>query len=130
MTVLVGKDKKEYLLHRCFAPKTSEFFEKALSGNWKESEDKTIKIHDFEPDVFDDYLQWVYTSVVPIETGSILESSESGKLAEIRKRRNQLTDLYVLGYFLLDTSLRNTIVDAIIQVSSREAVCARSELFV
>lgn len=56
--VLVGKEKREYTLHKGFAIKSSEFFAKAVDGSWKEAMDQEVKLPEVDAADFERYLHW------------------------------------------------------------------------
>lgn len=49
--VEIGPDRKKYVLHGAFLKYHSEYFRKALKGQWKEAQDKVITLDDVEPGV-------------------------------------------------------------------------------
>jgi hypothetical protein len=48
VTVEVGQTRKKYLLHRGIVCHHSEYFQKALSGSWKEAQDGVVILEDVE----------------------------------------------------------------------------------
>ncbi|KAF2117803.1 hypothetical protein BDV96DRAFT_597677 [Lophiotrema nucula] len=65
VNVKIGPDKTEYLLHRCFLIHHSEYFRKALQGDWKEAQDNEIVLEDVETGTFNVFVNWVYTRKLP-----------------------------------------------------------------
>ncbi|KAJ4291018.1 hypothetical protein N0V90_010214 [Kalmusia sp. IMI 367209] len=62
LTVAVGESEKkhDFVVHEELICESSEFFRKAMSGSWKESEDRVISLREDDPEIFGVYLQAVY----------------------------------------------------------------------
>ena len=107
------------MLHTSFATKSSEFFKSAISGTWTESSSKRITLAEVQPKTFERYLNWLYTSTIPLEVEDSLDPKndvQRGTIANSKYR--QLLHAYVLRYFLLDRPFRNAIIDAMRKVQS------------
>ncbi|KAF2121999.1 hypothetical protein BDV96DRAFT_640068 [Lophiotrema nucula] len=80
--VLVGEEGKEkkFLVHKDLIASRSQFFATALSGPWKEAEDKVVKLSDDDPQTFELYVQLLYKGHVPILQ---LKESQSNALAKM-----------------------------------------------
>lgn len=111
--MLVGKEEKEYILHKSFATKSSEFFKSATSKDWKESKEKRIKLPDVDTAAFEQYAEWLYTSKIPYNFAEDLKAADKQK-QRVHSKYKQLMALYVLAYFFLDTAFRNAIVDDVL----------------
>ncbi|KAI4616808.1 hypothetical protein J4E83_006389 [Alternaria metachromatica] len=61
----VGPTKIKYHVQRLFLTHYSDYFTKALSGSWRESEDGVVRLVDIEPGVFNLFLEWLYTQTLP-----------------------------------------------------------------
>lgn len=68
ITAVVGQgdNKRDFIVHEELICESSEFFRKALAGNWKETQDRIVKLPEDDPDMFALYLQAVYVCVLPI----------------------------------------------------------------
>jgi len=95
--VSVGEQGKIFVMHRDIATRHSSFFKAALSHDWKEAEEKKISLPDCEPEIFEGYLQWVYT-------GEVVYCSERYKQAL------ELVKLWILGDFLGDQNFCDAVV--------------------
>ncbi|KAJ8112979.1 hypothetical protein OPT61_g4786 [Boeremia exigua] len=63
--VVIGPDHTEYYVHSGLLKQHSEYFKRALNGNWKESDENTIRLVDVECKTFDIFLEWLYTQWYP-----------------------------------------------------------------
>ena len=91
------------------------FFEKALHGQWKESDDKVIELPDDSPTVFFTYLQLLYTSKLPIKAKNTRQDDKVS-----RHEYDILVELYVLAEKFQDVETRNIAMDAMIAKSRSE----------
>ena len=53
---------KEFSVHESLICSRSKFFQKAMNGKWKESEDRQVILAEDEPSVFLTYLDILYVS--------------------------------------------------------------------
>lgn len=92
--------ESEALVHR------SLFFRKALSGGFKEAQERVVKLPEDDPEIFGIYLHHVQTNEF-----SVLPDSLS---LEDNGYEETLIKLYVLAEKLQDTRFKNAIVRAVI----------------
>lgn len=92
---------------------TSDFFDKALSSEWKESEDRSVSLPDTEPETFELYLHWLYVGNLPVK------SKEPGHIGN--QEYLQLAKAYVLGDHLQDAQFDDVVIDAMIDKSASRA---------
>lgn len=118
--LIVGSDeatKKYYHVHRTVLVKSSDFFKRACNKEWEEGQSKIIKLPEVEPEIFDVYLQLLYTGeVVPAE--EYLPSRDDNSIAargEIARQHWILIEAYLLADMLLDTKSKNAIMDYLIE---------------
>jgi hypothetical protein len=64
-TVIVGESKKKIIVHQALLVHHSSFFRAALTGKFKEAEDKTIKLEEESPIVFEFVVHWLYYKRFP-----------------------------------------------------------------
>ena len=95
--VSVGEHGKTFVMHKDIAIRHSSFFKAALSHDWKEAQEKQISLRDCELEIFEGYLQWVYT-------GEVAYCSEGYKQAL------ELVKLWILGDFLGDQNFCDAVV--------------------
>lgn len=94
--VCVGEHAKTFVMHRDIAIHHSSFFKVALSNDWKEAQEKRISLPDCEIEIFEDYLQWIYTG-------------EVAYYSELPKQALELVKLWILGDFLGDQNFCNAV---------------------
>lgn len=118
--MLVGKQKKEFTLHLCFATKTSEFFKAATRGEWVEAKTKIIRLPEANVKDFEIYLQWMYTKAIVFDDCDPTyanfrfgKEEDRDRLANVRYPK--LVDLYILGDALMDKAFRNAVIDTIVE---------------
>jgi hypothetical protein len=90
----------------------SEFFNMALSNRWREGEEKNVHLPEDDPNVFDAYLNWLYTHRVVTCTATNDDGSNKTKGKESRFK--PLMRLYVLGEKLMDAYFQNILIDHIV----------------
>lgn len=109
--VVVGSDPlTTFSIHEGLIRGSSDFFDKAMGGTWKEAADRVINLPDDDPDVFRIYLHWLYRGSIPCgwlkpETVSDVHYIHFAKA-------------YVLGDKLQDEDFCDADIDAIIQMAS------------
>lgn len=86
-----------------------------MARDWKEAQEKRINIADVEPEIFEGYLNWMYSKEVTLKSNA--------KLCDICKGRKgaahqcewahslELAKMYVLGDYLNDIRFCNAVVD-------------------
>ncbi|KAH7345949.1 hypothetical protein BKA66DRAFT_576754 [Pyrenochaeta sp. MPI-SDFR-AT-0127] len=65
IVVEVGTTKTKYYVHRSLLIEHSEFFKKALSGQWKEAQEGVVTVDDVDCSTFDIFVNWMYTQRLP-----------------------------------------------------------------
>ncbi|EMC94153.1 hypothetical protein BAUCODRAFT_112939 [Baudoinia panamericana UAMH 10762] len=113
--VLVGKEEKPFTVPRSFLTKSSEFFVTCLNGAWKEASSKEVKLPDIMPDIFEIYLQWLYTGEL-VYTDQDLNDMPGGDIILALAVYRALIRLAIAGDVLQDIPFRNAVVDATISV--------------
>ncbi|KAH7137918.1 hypothetical protein B0J11DRAFT_573932 [Dendryphion nanum] len=109
ISVCVGDEddgKKTFTVHEGLITARSLFFRNALNGNWRESDDKSVPLDDVDPEIFAIYLNSIYHNQLPVFPASG-EVDGGGQFETLMK-------VYVLADKLMDTTTKNTILDAVI----------------
>ncbi|KAF2653382.1 hypothetical protein K491DRAFT_718104 [Lophiostoma macrostomum CBS 122681] len=79
ITFEIGPDHVKYQVHRNLLTHYSEYFQKALSRPWRESEDSKVVLDDIDPSTFDVFINWLYHQNVPSTLDDWLPYSEKGE---------------------------------------------------
>lgn len=119
------------LVHKSFLTAWSEFFSRALNGDWKESETHTVDLTEDVPETFDLYLNLVYKNDLPVMTldeDKLCALDTLEFLKHICKQYISLIHLYVLADKLQDIQAKNEALKAILQISylrNHQGICIR-----
>jgi hypothetical protein len=117
--VIVGlKPPTTLIAHENLVCASSVFFNKAMSQDWKEAKERSIKFEDEDPDVFQLYLHWLYRGTLPVR---IDEPGQEGNAEYL-----QLAKACVLGDKLQDGDFQDVIIDAIVDKCKSEASDGRT----
>lgn len=111
--VVVGDEKETFSVHENLIRTSSPFFDKALTGAWRESSQRTIQLPEDEPKIFAIYVHWLYNCTLPVFCN---EPDLAGNSEYV-----EIVKAYVLGDKLLDAAFQNTAIDAIIEKSVTRA---------
>lgn len=110
---------KEYQVNAFQLTNRSHFFRKALTGDWKEATEKTVKLPEDDPNVFECYLSLVIAGRIPV--GKYINKGKVHSRAKIRQEvyatYSRLIELFVLCDKLQDRQGINTVIDTIIEQS-------------
>jgi hypothetical protein len=107
-----GEAQRTFGVHETLIINRSLFFKKAISGSWREAEDREVALPDDEPEVFALYIHYLYTGTLAAKPDPIPPQYRGG-LEYLR-----LTKLYVLAEKLQDiTQLKNSIIKNILDIS-------------
>ena len=104
MEVIVGNSKEGIKISPWLLSKSSEFLKTALKKEWKEGQERVIPLPEEKQDIFDIYLQWLYSNKIFLPSHAC-----SGD-----RRYNVLAHLYVLGERLIDDTFQDTVMNAVI----------------
>jgi hypothetical protein len=110
LTVLVGKEpnQQRFSIHESIICAQSDFFLRAMSGNWLEQEDRLVKFPEDDPEIFAIYINLVYT-----EQTATSPSVSPREQKTINDEYVLLAKLYVLAEKLQDKLAKNIIIMAI-----------------
>jgi hypothetical protein len=125
ITIRVGKEPehKDFIAHESFLTSRSEFFRRALNGNWKEAETRTISLPDDDHRIFDIYMNFVYTG----QFITTRKSQEEHSSLDFRtwctfmvKEYDDMFCVYVLAEKFQDIATKNTVIAALIEMMHLE----------
>ena len=103
-----------FSVHENVICSSSEFFKKAMSGEWKESNERSIRLENDKPEVFQIYMHWLYHCHLPVR---IDDPGLAGNAEYV-----QLANAYILGDILQDVDFKDAVIDAMIDKSSSNAL--------
>jgi hypothetical protein len=103
-TIHVGEQAESFIVHRDLITASSDFFAKALTGEFKEK-DSIVRLEGHETSHFATYFQW-------------LNSGQSSNEHDF----DVLSKLYALGYFIQDRHFRNATIDKLIGDTVRKRI--------
>jgi hypothetical protein len=113
VTVGEGDKLQTFHVHEDLLTARSPFFKKALSGNWKEAQDRLVKLPEDDPVTFQRYVHLLYTDALVIEAEEVSEPSKSTEYPHLGL-------LYVLAEKLQDIDAKNVVLEATLLASRRE----------
>jgi hypothetical protein len=118
---------REFSIHEALLIARSEFFKNAMNGDWKEAEEKLIKLPEDDPDTFALYEQLVYTGCVPAFgefTDRVFRCFDKSTVCNQKDvceaEYTSLARLYVLAEKLQDIEAKNASVRALISKVNHE----------
>lgn len=108
VTLIVGPEKRELLVHANYISRRSAFFEASLKKEWLEGQTRTVTLPEDDYDVVTAYLKFIYsgrldTTLVHMSTTTRTKEEHSGHFLELAK-------LYVLGNKLMDDDVKTAVV--------------------
>lgn len=110
--VAVGPKGVISSVHEKLIRASSPFFNKALSGAWQESQERTVQLPEDEPEIFAIYVHWLYYGTVPVVC------HEAGDSNDADAEYLNLAKAYTLGDKLMDTKFQDATIDAIVEASN------------
>lgn len=110
VALLVGPDEHEMIAHKGYLSSNSEFFKAALKKEWLEGQTQKIKLPEEQPDIMAQYLGFAYGQKLP--TDNTRDDCQCGEVYSV------LTELYVLGERMLDSTIRNAIIKEILRFTT------------
>ena len=123
VTVKVGTgDNDVFDIHEDLLKRHSGFFEKALSGTWKESSERTIELEEEDPEDFEIFYHFLYTGTIFSTQDDDKSTEKSAKpwVDKIDTEVTRLANLWFLGDKLFSISFRDGVVDAMIAKMTRD----------
>jgi hypothetical protein len=108
VTLIVGPEKHELLVHANYIVRSSKFFKTALKKEWREGQTRTISMPTDEYETVTDYMRFIYSDTLPeFQTQDAAGALPSHSAA---KRFVPLAKLYVLGHRMMDDAVKNAVV--------------------
>jgi hypothetical protein len=131
LAIRVGKEPNhvDFGTHESFLTSRSDFFRRAMNGNWTEADTRVVKLPEDDPNVFGLYLDYVYTGQLTTmeKTPAELAALEPIDFDhQIYQEYEEVFRLFVLAKKLQDVATKNAALAAAIAISqsqSREGSC-------
>lgn len=113
LKVVVGEEplQKTFLVHEAIICERSEFFRRAMNGNWVESSERMVKLPEDSAEIFGTYINMVYTGMVATQLDDITD--EKLKRTNLSVECNYLCRLYVLAEKLQDALAKDSVREAL-----------------
>lgn len=108
VTLIVGPEKHELLVHANYIVRSSKFFKTALKKEWREGQTRTISLPTDEYETVTDYMRFIYSDTLPELQAQDLAGALPGHSAA--RRFVPLAKLYVLGHRMMDDAVKNAVV--------------------
>jgi hypothetical protein len=124
VTVKVGKvdHQKEFMIHEGVICARSEFFKRAMNGIWTEAKERVVNLLEDRPDIFEIYVNHVYTNQLPTTDNESDAKPEKVFASIALAEYVRLAEIYVLAERLRDRAAKNAIVVAIIALFDQTKV--------
>jgi hypothetical protein len=103
-----GDQLQTFDVHEDIITARSPFFKKAMSGDWKEAQDRLVKLPDDNPAIFQLYVHLLYTNMLAVVPDP-LPPNYTGSNEHVK-----LAKLYVLAEKLQDIDTKNTVLEAML----------------
>lgn len=105
-------ETKTFLVHETQIRTPSLFFEAALGREWKESEERLVKLPHEDPEVFELCLRWVYSHRIVLQPA---QQNPRDKMPAC----SLLARAYVLADVLEDIDAKDSLIDALVKALRR-----------
>lgn len=112
VTLVVGAEQEEMLVHGTYLSRNSEFFKAALKKEWVEGQTRLIKLPEESPDVMKHYLTYVYHDKLKVSDTTPTE------LMHYYDQYSTLADLYMYGERFLNRALQHAVIENIIRLTA------------
>lgn len=112
------------VVHEAIIRAESPFFEAVLSKEWKESEERVVRLPEQYPEAFDIYLRWIYSGKLVVGKIDIQDTQAYDSFT------NSLSRAYILGEMLQDVDFKEAVIDGLFEtIEPTERVPARQAKF-
>lgn len=122
ITILVGtgKARETFVLHEALLRQNSDFFENALKREWKEAEERTVKLPEIEPRQFAVFAKFLLTGLVFIRPGGDILKMRENKTEKDRRSSfassfRSFMEMLTLARFLQSSHYQDAALDILIE---------------
>ncbi|WPB01968.1 uncharacterized protein RHO25_006602 [Cercospora beticola] len=105
ITIKVGQEPECFYVNEAMLRKTSKFFEKALKEQWKEGNEREVRLPEMKPHTFNIYLNWALTGKLFLEDGEEVWMSDNQIF-------DNIADSFVSGDMVFDSEFKDAVTDA------------------
>jgi hypothetical protein len=112
VTLIIGPEKQELLVHANYIERTSEFFRTALKKEWLKGQTRTISLPIDKYETMTTYLRFVCGAQIPIEFDFHQPRGTpiADRLHACEAAYVSYAKLYVVGSRLMDKTFKNAVV--------------------
>jgi hypothetical protein len=114
VTLIVGPEKQELLVHANYIARNSAFFKTALKKEWREGQTRTISMPTEDYETLTTYLRFVYGFQLPSEFDvnqvSALQDPTADQLEQVQAAYVSFAKLYILGCRLMDNKFKEAVI--------------------
>ena len=117
VTLIVGPEKHELLVHANYIVRSSKFFKTALKKEWREGQTRKISLPTDDYETVTDYMRFIYSDKFPgPQTENLTQASTSHFAAQ---RFIPLAKLYVLGHRMMDDAVKKAVIRELHRISTQ-----------
>lgn len=109
VTLVVGPEKYEMVVHGNVVADKSEFFKMALKKDWREGQLRTIDFPTDDPTTMRDYINFLYNQHLPTAHVEIPN-------VDRMDHHHRLGELYILADRLLDSTCTKAVIEEMIEI--------------
>lgn len=113
VVVLVGEPATKFYVHEKLLIEQSEFFARTLNGEWKESQERLVKLPTVKVKTFRIWVKWLYTSRFYFATDAEVPNKKN--LTYEQDEIFRWSDCYALGTYLQDIDFKDVGIDTLIE---------------
>ncbi|KAF3034015.1 hypothetical protein E8E11_004567, partial [Didymella keratinophila] len=112
-TVIVGRQKKRFVVHEAVLIHHSEYFRAALTGGFTEAQDKTVTIEDTTVETFEFFVHWLYYQRFPDKEQHDDPELVNSFYNDGQPRSTKLVKLYIFADVREVPALRKAVIGMI-----------------
>jgi hypothetical protein len=120
VTLIVGPEKRELLVHANYIARNSAFFKTALKKEWREGQTRTINLPTYDYETMTSYLKFVYGIQLSVEVESdqlrTCREPTADQLKNLQAAYLSFAKLYVLGCRLMDNTFKDAAITRIFKL--------------
>lgn len=110
VTVLVGPEKTPFVAHKEFLCEVSDYFKAALTAQFAEAKKNEISLPEQSAEIFENFLDWLYTKSIDAETWKTLG-------VPVMLKWDEIHELYVFAKYVMCPALCNEILNAVWKIT-------------